>query len=103
MAHTSSTTDIVIVGGGVVGLAMLAGLVSNRSLPAMKVALVDTMNLSNLASWKINKEKSTRPATPRHDGIQWENRVISMNTDNLAWMQRRYLQLTLKKLVQKPI
>lgn len=78
---------MVIVGGGVVGLAMLSGLVANRSLPRMKAVLIDAMDLTRFASWQAQKKSSTRVATATHDGVAWENRVISMNMDNLAWMQ----------------
>ncbi|WFD03382.1 Putative ubiquinone biosynthesis monooxygenase [Malassezia obtusa] len=89
-AHTASDADVVIVGGGVVGLAMLAGLVTNRAMPSMRVALVDAMDLSRFATWRDAKAATTRAPTPQHDGIAWENRVISMNMDNLAWMQGAY-------------
>lgn len=80
--------DIVIVGAGVVGLSMLAGLVAqSSSLPPMRITMVDAMHVHRFSGWASMMQERTSPATDTHDGVPWENRVISMNMDNLAWMQ----------------
>ncbi|PKI84949.1 Coq6p [Malassezia vespertilionis] len=84
----NESLDIVIIGGGVVGLAMLAGLASNTNLPPMKVGIVDAMDLSRFRTWQDAKKAAAVCPTPTHDGVAWENRVISINMDNLEWMQQ---------------
>ncbi|WFD30522.1 Putative ubiquinone biosynthesis monooxygenase [Malassezia sp. CBS 17886] len=96
VAPSSATTalgdaeprDIVIVGAGVVGMALLASLVTDRTLPPLKVTMVDAMDMGRLRTWADEKRAGTAPATETHDGVAWENRVISMNMDNLQWMKR---------------
>ena len=81
-------TDMAIVGGGPVGLAVLAELVAHDALPAMHISLVDAMDLGRLRSWVETKRAQGREPSETHDGVAWENRVISMTADNLAWMRR---------------
>lgn len=45
------------------------------------------MGLGRLRDWAGAKRAETRAPDDRHDGIAWENRVISLNNDNLAWLQ----------------
>ncbi|WFD34592.1 Putative ubiquinone biosynthesis monooxygenase [Malassezia cuniculi] len=70
---SESESDIVVIGGGVAGLAMLAGL--------------DAMDLGRFRGWAAAKQAETKEPTDQHDGVAWENRVISLNNDNLAWLE----------------
>lgn len=86
--HTAPVkNDIVIVGAGVVGMAMLAGLVSSRRMAPVRVTMVDANAVHGFGGWTERVHANTRPATDTHDGVPWENRVISMTVDNLAWMR----------------
>lgn len=49
--------------------------------------MVDAMPVHRFAGWSALQEERTRPPSDAHDGVPWENRVISMNMDNLAWMR----------------
>lgn len=80
--------DVVIVGAGVVGLAMLAGLVSDVTLPPLRVTMVDAMDVHRFGKWHEMQQARTAPASDAHDGVPWENRVISMNMDNLSWLDQ---------------
>lgn len=86
-ATAAHDRDITVVGGGVVGLAFVAGLLANKQLPPMQVTLVDATGMGRVRSWAQHKRNLTQSASDSHDGVAWDNRVISMTLDNLAWMK----------------
>lgn len=84
----SSRAEIVVIGGGVAGLALLAGLVTSPRIAPVRVTLVDAMDVGRFRGWAQARRAETRAPTDTHDGIAWENRVISLNNDNLAWLEQ---------------
>lgn len=84
----SSRADIVVIGGGVAGLALLAGLVASPRIAPLRVTLVDAMDVGRFRGWAQARRAETRAPTDMHDGVAWENRVISLNNDNLAWLEQ---------------
>uniref|UniRef100_V5GIF8 5-demethoxyubiquinone hydroxylase, mitochondrial n=1 Tax=Kalmanozyma brasiliensis (strain GHG001) TaxID=1365824 RepID=V5GIF8_KALBG len=58
-------SDIVVVGGGVVGLGLACDLVASGASQAFSSA-----------------------TTSSADGLDWENRVISLTSENLNWLKR---------------
>jgi len=88
LAQAERKSDMVIVGAGVAGLAMLAGLVASPRLPAMHITMVDATPVHRWGGWLEAQRARTRPTSDTHDGVPWENRVISLNMDNVAWLQR---------------
>lgn len=88
LAQAERKSDIVIVGAGVAGLAMLAGLVASPRLPPMHITMVDATPVHRWGGWLEAQRARTRPASDTHDGVPWENRVISLNMDNVAWLQK---------------
>lgn len=62
-------------------------IVSNARLAPMHVTMIDANKVHHFGDWMSRMKEHTRPASDQHDGIPWENRVISMNLDNLSWMQ----------------
>ncbi|AXA51716.1 ubiquinone biosynthesis monooxygenase Coq6 [Malassezia restricta] len=86
--HTAARqSDVVVIGAGVVGMAMLAGLVSSQRMAPMHVTMIDANQVHGYGGWMDRMRERTRAATDRHDGIPWENRVISMTAENLGWLR----------------
>lgn len=86
--HTvARQSDVVVIGAGVVGMAMLAGLVSSRHMAPIHVTMIDANKVHGYGSWMDRMREHTQEATDRHDGIPWENRVISMTAENLGWLR----------------
>lgn len=73
--------DVVIVGGGVVGLALACALASSSSFSSSRasIALIEAASLERLRSWA-----SVKQANGLID--DWENRVISLTEENKAWL-----------------
>ncbi|PWZ01658.1 ubiquinone biosynthesis hydrox [Testicularia cyperi] len=99
--EATSHSDIVIVGGGVVGLGLACDLVSRELYPASSnaseaqpITLIEASDLSRLRTWASSKSARYSSSTPSSsseytsdDGIDWENRVISLTAENLTWLR----------------
>lgn len=80
--------DAVILGGGVVGLALAAALVSSPQLQAsasltgspLRLILLDAADLTRLTSWAKTKNAATGQ-------VDWENRVVSLTAANWEWLK----------------
>ncbi|SPO25187.1 related to Ubiquinone biosynthesis protein COQ6 and COQ7 [Ustilago trichophora] len=95
--HTNS--DIVIVGGGVVGLGLACDLVASKAISASSasgmtpITLIEASDLTRLRSWTADRAQhlAQNPASSSassSDGLDWENRVISLTSENLNWLKR---------------
>ncbi|SPO32147.1 related to Ubiquinone biosynthesis protein COQ6 and COQ7 [Ustilago trichophora] len=101
--HTDS--DIVIVGGGVVGLGLACDLVASQAISASPapgttpITLIEASDLTRLRSWTSDRAKhlahsqassssSSSSSSTSYDGLDWENRVISLTSENLNWLKR---------------
>ncbi|QRV74186.1 ubiquinone biosynthesis monooxygenase COQ6 [Ceratobasidium sp. AG-Ba] len=73
-ASSSEDYDIVVIGGGPAGLALAAGLGSNKFTSQFKTALVEASNLNNIRTWS---------ESPGH----YSNRVSSLTNESLAFIQ----------------
>ncbi|KAK9331454.1 hypothetical protein V1520DRAFT_337824 [Lipomyces starkeyi] len=68
----SSLYDVVIVGGGISGLSLAAGLKSSHYTSNLKIALVEGMSLASAKSWSpdpdrySNRVSSITPASQRY-------------------------------------
>ncbi|KAN0060088.1 putative ubiquinone biosynthesis monooxygenase [Thecaphora frezii] len=84
--------DIVVVGGGVVGLALACGLAhsaiasSSRS-SSPTVTLVEAADLTRSRAWAAEKQQHRAGPSSHSDNIDWENRVISLTAENMRWLQ----------------
>ncbi|KAJ1028192.1 hypothetical protein NDA13_003638 [Ustilago tritici] len=100
-------SDIVIVGGGVVGLGLACDLVASQSFNPSStpnfnpITLIEASDLSRLHTWADDRAKylssqqasssssfSSSSAPPSTDNLHWENRVISLTSENLNWLKR---------------
>ncbi|SNX83639.1 related to Ubiquinone biosynthesis protein COQ6 and COQ7 [Melanopsichium pennsylvanicum] len=94
-------SDIVIIGGGVVGLGLACDLVASHSVSsssdAQPITLIEASDLTRLRSWNSDRAahlSSTNAASSSSstniisDGLDWENRVISLTSENLNWLKR---------------
>ncbi|KAJ1570857.1 hypothetical protein NDA11_004920 [Ustilago hordei] len=100
-------SDIVIVGGGVVGLGLACDLVASKSFNPSStpnfnpITLIEASDLSSLRTWADDRAKylssqqasssssfSSSSAPPLSDNLDWENRVISLTSENLNWLKR---------------
>ncbi|KAJ1020135.1 hypothetical protein NDA16_004415 [Ustilago loliicola] len=100
--HVHSDSDIVIVGGGVVGLGLACDLVASQAVnpstaPGFSpITLIEASDLSRLRNWTADRAKhlsqhqssSSSSSAPSTDNLDWENRVISLTSENLAWLKR---------------
>lgn len=94
----SIASDIVIVGGGVVGLGLACDLVASEAITASTqpgvhpIALLEASDLSRLRSWTADRARhlsaSHASSSASIDGLDWENRVISLTSENLDWLKR---------------
>ncbi|UZJ53388.1 hypothetical protein CBS101457_002708 [Exobasidium rhododendri] len=84
-AHTEFS-DITIVGGGVVGLALASSLASDPSFQSSgaTMTLIEGASLEKARSWADAKEKSKQESTTR----TWENRVIYLTEENRRWLDK---------------
>ncbi|SJX65980.1 related to Ubiquinone biosynthesis protein COQ6 and COQ7 [Sporisorium reilianum f. sp. reilianum] len=96
-ATHSADSDIVIVGGGVVGLGLACDLVASRAigspahLDTHPITLIEASDLTRLRSWSADRARhlaQSRASSPAADGLDWENRVISLTSENLDWLKR---------------
>ncbi|WFD26585.1 Putative ubiquinone biosynthesis monooxygenase [Malassezia nana] len=105
LSQSERQSDVVIVGAGVAGLALMAGLVASRRLPPMHLTLLDATPVHRWGGWLDAQKARTLPASDTHDGIPWENRVISLNMDNVSWLQAlgayRYVEPTRVRRVER--
>ncbi|KAI1913254.1 putative ubiquinone biosynthesis monooxygenase [Ophidiomyces ophidiicola] len=67
--------DIVCVGGGPAGLALLAALRASPITSKLKVALVESQDISKAKQWKL-------------DSAQYSNRVSSLTPSSVAFLQK---------------
>ena len=76
-------SDISIVGGGVVGLALASSLASNRSFQSSyaKLTLIEGSSLDKAREWAKTKQDGSQG--PISD---WENRVIYLTEENRQWL-----------------
>ncbi len=101
LAPSHVDSDLVIVGGGVVGLGLACDLVASQAVSASSVSnvapiiLIEASDLSRLRSWSADRAKhlsqqqaSSSSASASVDVLDWENRVISLTSENLAWLKR---------------
>lgn len=73
--------DVVIVGGGVVGLALACSLASNPAFRSAKgsITLVEASPLDKLRSWSKTKQSEGQIN-------DWENRAIYLTEENRDWL-----------------
>lgn len=88
-----SDEDVVIIGGGVVGLSLACSLVSSRSFASSgnSLTLIEASDLDKLRTWADAKQQRREQAANEErpsaeDGIDWENRVIYLTEENRAWL-----------------
>ncbi|KAL4792546.1 hypothetical protein BDV19DRAFT_392040 [Aspergillus venezuelensis] len=67
--------DVVCVGGGPAGLALLAALRASPATSKLKVALVESQDLDKARSWKLNPQ-------------QFSNRVSSLTPSSVSFLQK---------------
>ncbi len=95
-ASDTVDSDIVIVGAGVVGLGLACDLVASGAVgkpaahAAAPITIVEASDLARLRSWTADRAAylASHPSTSSSDTLDWENRVISLTADNLAWLRR---------------
>lgn len=73
-SYATSHHDVVIIGGGIAGLALGASLSTNKATSHLKTALVEASDLSQIESW-----------TPQ--STEWTNRISSVTNDNRRWLE----------------
>lgn len=80
----SDFSDISIVGGGVVGLALASSLASNASFQSSvsKLTLIEGSSLDKARQWAKTKQDGSKG--PISD---WENRVIYLAEENRQWLE----------------
>ncbi|PWN29552.1 FAD/NAD(P)-binding domain-containing protein [Jaminaea rosea] len=85
-------TDVAILGGGVVGLALAASLASSQRSSGsngdspLRIVLLEASDLNRLREWAA-KAGPQQSSAQGHDGIQWENRVVSLTMENWTWLE----------------
>lgn len=91
--------DAVVLGGGVVGLALAASLVasSTRGDVPLRIVLLEASDLGKMRSWAQTKGAVGTPSSSAqsYDGIEWENRVVSLTLENWNWLQGKSWSRTL--------
>ncbi|KAL4772969.1 hypothetical protein BDW60DRAFT_31854 [Aspergillus nidulans var. acristatus] len=73
-APVTDIYDVVCVGGGPAGLALLAALRASPATSKLKVALVESQDLDKARSWKL-------------DPHQFSNRVSSLTPSSVSFLQ----------------
>ncbi|PWN36928.1 ubiquinone biosynthesis hydrox [Meira miltonrushii] len=78
---TQTSDDVVIVGGGVVGLALACSLASDPAFRSAKgsITLVEASPLDKLRSWSKTKQFEGQIN-------DWENRAIYLTEENRDWL-----------------
>ncbi|KAL2860856.1 putative ubiquinone biosynthesis monooxgenase (Coq6) [Aspergillus lucknowensis] len=74
-APVTDIYDVVCVGGGPAGLALLAALRASPATSKLKVALVESQDLDKARSWKLD---------PQH----FSNRVSSLTPSSVSFLQK---------------
>ncbi|KAL6236230.1 hypothetical protein BDW75DRAFT_117048 [Aspergillus navahoensis] len=74
-APVTDIYDVVCVGGGPAGLALLAALRASPATSKLKVALVESQDLDKARSWKL-------------DPHQFSNRVSSLTPSSVSFLQK---------------
>ncbi|KAL3476404.1 hypothetical protein BJX99DRAFT_246919 [Aspergillus californicus] len=74
-APVTDIYDVICVGGGPAGLALLAALRASPATSKLKVALVESQDLDKSRSWKLE---------PQH----FSNRVSSLTPSSVSFLQR---------------
>ncbi|KAL2820234.1 hypothetical protein BDW59DRAFT_117948 [Aspergillus cavernicola] len=74
-APVTDIYDVICVGGGPAGLALLAALRASPATSKLKVALVESQNLDKSRSWKLD---------PQH----FSNRVSSLTPSSVSFLQK---------------
>lgn len=90
----SQTVDAVILGGGVVGLALAASLARNPRLgsnargqsQSLRIVLLEATDLDRARGW-LKSKHSAQSSSKAADGIEWDNRVVSLTWENWTWLQ----------------
>ncbi|KAL4781452.1 hypothetical protein BJX76DRAFT_16629 [Aspergillus varians] len=73
-APVTDIYDVVCVGGGPAGLALLAALRASPATSKLKVALVESQDLDKARSWKLSPQ-------------QFSNRVSSLTPSSVSFLQ----------------
>lgn len=78
---TQESCDVVIVGGGVVGLALACSLASSAAFRSARgsITLVEASPLDKLRSWSQMKQSEGQIS-------DWENRAIYLTEENRDWL-----------------
>ena len=78
---SQDSADVVIVGGGVVGLALACSLASNPAFRSAKgsITLVEASPLDKLRTWSKTKQSEGKIN-------DWENRAIYLTEENRDWL-----------------
>lgn len=100
ISHPSPThehSDAVILGGGVAGLALACSLAASPQVKSgkaltggpLRMTLLEASDMGRLRSWAHQKQVIPRndDGPVDHDGIEWENRVVSLTAENWMWLQ----------------
>ncbi|KAL4933852.1 putative ubiquinone biosynthesis monooxgenase (Coq6) [Aspergillus undulatus] len=74
-ASVADIYDVVCVGGGPAGLALLAALRASPVSPKLRVALVESQDLDKARSWKLDPQ-------------QFSNRVSSLRPSSVSFLQK---------------
>lgn len=90
----SADADAVILGGGVVGLALAASLVTSPRIAGkgggsddpLRVVVLEASDLSRLKDWAATQEQ-TQTHSSAADRTLWENRVVSITLENWLWLE----------------
>lgn len=94
---TAEHADAVIVGGGVVGLALACSLISSEKLASsaslagspLRLVLLEASNLDRLRAWAQDKQggEGVSDGERSREITDWENRVVSLTMENWLWLQ----------------
>lgn len=81
-----------------VGLGLACDLVASQAVGATSrsehhpITLIEASNLDRLRSWTADRahhlSQSHASSSSSADGLDWENRVISLTSENLDWLKR---------------
>ncbi len=85
--------DIVLVGAGPVGLSVACGVLHSAKAQGdaasgyPSITVVEGGDLTRLRSWGQAAEAAAAAAASEGKAVPWENRVISLNAENMAWLR----------------
>ena len=79
-----------------VGLGLACDLVASHAIGPTSpskvhpIALIEASDLSRLRTWTADRQRqrASSSSSPSADGLDWENRVISLTSENLDWLRR---------------